>query len=169
MARPPKWRCIRSIPDVTHFKPAGIPARLLEEACLSLEEAEAIRLKDLEGWDQEQCAESMKISRTTFHRIIGSARRKVADALLNGKAIRIEGGHYGTAEQRYRCNKDEQEWQVPFESTGQSRPQVCPICNRTDVYPIPPLGSRRGRGHGRGRRRRLQPINADQDTQHVRD
>ena len=148
MPRPPKWRCIRFAPDVTYFKPAEIPTRLLEEVCLSLEEAEAIRLKDLEGWEQEQCAESMKISRTTFHRVLGSARRNVADALLNGKAIRIEGGNYGTAAQRYRCRSDAQEWQVPFETMVENPPEVCPICNSPDIYPIPPFGFGRGR-HGR--------------------
>ena len=61
------------MPEVTYFKPAGIPLRVLEEVCLSVEEAEAIRLKDLEGLDQEQCAEGMNISRPTFQRVLGSA------------------------------------------------------------------------------------------------
>ena len=148
MPRPPKWRCIRNMPDVTYFKPACIPARVLEEVCLSLEEMEAIRLKDLEGWDQEQCAESMKISRTTFHRVLMSARKKVADVLLNGKALRIEGGNYGPAYQRYRCRSDDQEWQVPFETMAEHPPEVCPTCNSLDIYPIPPFGFRRGRHCG---------------------
>jgi len=85
------------MPGVTYFKPAGIPLRLLEEVRLSLEEAEAIRLKDLEGLEQEQGAEKMGVSRPTFQRVLAKARRKIADALLNGRAIRIEGGNYELA------------------------------------------------------------------------
>ena len=92
MPRPIKWRCVGFIPEITYFRPAGKPLRRLEEICFSLEEAEAIRLKDLEGLEQEKCAERMRISRPTFHRVLASARNKVADALISGKAIRIEGG-----------------------------------------------------------------------------
>jgi predicted DNA-binding protein (UPF0251 family)/predicted Fe-Mo cluster-binding NifX family protein len=74
------------------LKPAGIPARDLEEVILGFDEAEALRLADLEGLYQEAAARSMGVSRQTFGRIVEIARRKVADALLNGKALRIEGG-----------------------------------------------------------------------------
>ncbi len=94
MSRPIKCRRIAYLPNITYFKPAGIPMRELEEVNLSIEEAEAIRLKDLEGLEQEQAAEKMNISRPTFQRILASARRKIADVLLNGKAIRIEGGNF---------------------------------------------------------------------------
>lgn len=94
MPRPVKCRRIGFIPGVNYFKPAGIPLRFLEEVSLSLEEAEAVRLKDIEDLDQEQCAEKMNISRPTFQRVLESARKKIADVLLNGKAIRIEGGNY---------------------------------------------------------------------------
>ena len=83
MPRPPKCRRVEFLPDVTYFKPAGIPLRALEEVRLSVEEAEAIRLKDLEGLEQEQCAERMNISRPTFQRVLASGRQKMADALLN--------------------------------------------------------------------------------------
>jgi predicted DNA-binding protein (UPF0251 family) len=79
---------------VNHFKPAGVPLRIQEEVSVSVEEVEAIRLRDLEALGQEQCAQSMNISRPTFQRVLESARTKIADALLNGKAIRIEGGNY---------------------------------------------------------------------------
>jgi len=65
-----------------------------EEMILSVDEFEAVRLKDLEGFDQESCAEKMDISQPTFHRLVVSARRKIADALTHGKTIKIEGGHY---------------------------------------------------------------------------
>ena len=67
---------------------------MLEEVILTVEELEAVRLKDLEGLEQEECADMMKVSRPTFFRIITSARQKIADALVNGKAIRVEGGNY---------------------------------------------------------------------------
>jgi len=97
MPRPIKWRRVSFMPEVTYFKPAGIPLRALGEVCLSVEEMEAIRLKDAEGLEQEQAAEKMNISRPTFQRVLNSARQKVAGALLNGKAIRIEGGNFEMA------------------------------------------------------------------------
>ena len=84
MGRIPNLRCVASIPRVTYFKPVGIPYRTLEEVCLSVEEAEAVRLKDLEGLEQEECARKMSISRPTFHRVLGAARGRIADALLYG-------------------------------------------------------------------------------------
>ena len=65
-----------------------------EEAILSVDEFEAVRLKDLEGLDQNECAKKMDISQPTFHRLVVAARRKIADALTHGKTIKIEGGHY---------------------------------------------------------------------------
>jgi predicted DNA-binding protein (UPF0251 family) len=75
-----------------YFKPAGVPLRELEESVLEMEEVEALRLADLEGQYQEEAARSMGVSRTTFSRILDSGRRKVADAVLRGKAIRISNG-----------------------------------------------------------------------------
>lgn len=74
------------------MKPAGVPARELEELRLGFDEAEAIRLADLEGLYQEAAARQMGVSRQTFGRIVEAARRKTADAILNGKALRIDGG-----------------------------------------------------------------------------
>jgi predicted DNA-binding protein (UPF0251 family)/predicted Fe-Mo cluster-binding NifX family protein len=74
------------------MKPAGIPACELEEVVLGLDEAEALRLADLLGLYQEAAARSMGISRQTFGRIVETARRKAADAILNGKALRLDGG-----------------------------------------------------------------------------
>jgi uncharacterized protein len=97
MGRHPLCRRVSYMPSVTFFKPAGIPLRELEEVCLSVEELETIRLKDIEDLEQEQCAEKMNISRPTFVRILDDARKKIADALVKGKAIRIEGGHFEMA------------------------------------------------------------------------
>ena len=80
MSRPQKCRRVAFLPNVTYFKPAGIPLRALEEVLLSLEEAEAVRLKELEEMEQEEGARRMNISRPTFQRILASARQKMADA-----------------------------------------------------------------------------------------
>jgi predicted DNA-binding protein (UPF0251 family) len=94
MSRPFKCRRVRFLPGVTYFKPAGIPLRMLTENQLTVEEMEAIRLRDLEHLQQVKCATKMNISRPTFQRVLGSARQKVADSLFAGKALRIEGGNY---------------------------------------------------------------------------
>jgi predicted DNA-binding protein (UPF0251 family) len=74
------------------FKPAGIPLRQLDEVVMTLDEFEAIRLADLAQMYQEKAAKQMGISRPTFSRIIDSAHRKLADALVHGKALLIDGG-----------------------------------------------------------------------------
>jgi len=94
MPRPKKHRWVCCEPSVTFFKPRGIPLTELQEACLTVEELEAVRLKDLVGLDQEPTAAKMGISQPTLHRVVLSAHRKIADALVNGKALRIEGGTY---------------------------------------------------------------------------
>ena len=94
MPRPRRCRRVGFQPDVTYFKPAGIRMVELEEVILTVDEFEAVRLKDLEGLEQEECAKKMSISQPTFHRLVSSARKKIADAIVNGKAIKIEGGIY---------------------------------------------------------------------------
>jgi predicted DNA-binding protein (UPF0251 family) len=90
MPRPKVSRRILFNPNTIYFKPRGIPLKKLEEVSLDPDECEAIRLKDFKGFDQEECSKNMEISQSTFHRIILSAREKIADAIINGKAIRIE-------------------------------------------------------------------------------
>jgi uncharacterized protein len=92
MTRPHCCRRIAGRPGASVFKPVGVPLRELEEIVMTLDEFEAMRLADLDGLYQEPAAEQMSISRPTFSRIIESARRKMADALVHGKALRIEGG-----------------------------------------------------------------------------
>jgi uncharacterized protein len=92
MTRPCRCRSIRCSPCASYFKPRGIPLHMLQEVNLTLDELEAVRLADLQGLYQEDAAKSMDISRQTFGNIIGSAHTKIADALLNGKALKIEGG-----------------------------------------------------------------------------
>jgi len=94
MPRPIRPRKIRYKSNITYFKPAGIPMHSLEEVSLKFEEVEALRLKDVEKLGQTLAAEKMGVSQPTFFRIISTARKKVSDAIINGKAIRVEGGEY---------------------------------------------------------------------------
>ena len=94
MPRPRRFRRVWFRPEVTYFKPVGVPLGALEEAVLTVDEFEAVRLVDLEEMNQEQAAKKMGISQPTLNRLLGSARKKIADALANGKAIRVEGGTY---------------------------------------------------------------------------
>ena len=92
MSRPPKWRKIRSWPGAVFFKPRAIPLSRLEINVLTMGEYEALRLADVEGLDQAGAAERMGVSRATFARVLTAARQAVADALVNGKALEVEGG-----------------------------------------------------------------------------
>ena len=94
MPRPRRFRRIMFGPNVDYFKPRGINLSLLESVDLKLEELEAIRLKDFEDMDQTDAAKKMNVSQPTFHRILGAARKKIAEALVKGKAIKIHGGAY---------------------------------------------------------------------------
>jgi len=129
MPRPPKWRRVEYEPQVTYFKPAGVPKWQLEELVLGVEEIEAIRLKDLEGLEQEEGAERMNVSRPTFQRILTAARAKLADAVINGKAIRIEGGNYRLADQWLTCEACGHRFGPPFGRRGHGHEGArCPRC-----------------------------------------
>ncbi len=94
MARIPKCRRVEFYPEVTTFRPAGLPGARMEIVSIRIEELEAVRLKDYLGMEQEECAQKMRVSRPTFQRILVEARKKIADALINGKELQIEGGDY---------------------------------------------------------------------------
>ena len=89
MARPKKPRYLGFQPDVFYFKPQGIPLRFLQEVELQRDELEALKLHDVDGLEQVKAASQMKISQSTFARILDSAYKKVAQALIKGQAIRI--------------------------------------------------------------------------------
>ncbi len=89
-----RFRRVAGMPGYPFFRPAGAGMRSEGLVVLTVEEFEAIRLKDNEDLDQKDAAKKMKISQPTFQRLYESARKKIADALVNGKAIRIEGGNY---------------------------------------------------------------------------
>lgn len=94
MPRPRRCRRIFHKPGVEFFKPAGVPMRNLRENILGFDELEAIRLIDSEQLDQTKAAEKMKISQSTLSRLLRDARKKISDAIVKGKAIRVQGGDY---------------------------------------------------------------------------
>ena len=98
MVRPKKDRLVGFNPKINYFKPRGIPVLDLDEVCLTVDEREAIRLADLLGMSHADAGERMGVSRATFGRIIQRARKVVADAIINGKAVRVEGGNYQLVE-----------------------------------------------------------------------
>lgn len=94
MVRPRKCRLVTNVPKVNYFKPRGIPLLSLEETTLSVEGLEALRLVEIAGLDQEEAAGLMNVSRQTFGRVLAAARQVVARAVVQGLALRIEGGDY---------------------------------------------------------------------------
>lgn len=90
MSRPCIRRRVRGSPNSSYFKPAGIKMVDLEESMLTLSEFEAIRLVDLEEISQEDAGVQMKVSQSTLSRILKIGRKKIADAIVNGKAIKIK-------------------------------------------------------------------------------
>jgi predicted DNA-binding protein (UPF0251 family) len=116
-------------PDISYFKPRGIPLIDLEEVQITIDEYEALRLSDLMDMSYEQAASKMKVSRATFGRIVRRARKIVADALINGKAINIQGGSYKIVDKqrKFRCNNCDNKWEEP---RGMGRPEYCPACSQ---------------------------------------
>ncbi len=102
MVRPRRVRRIFFRPDVTYFKPAGVPLVHLKESVLSFDELEAIRLIDSEEMGQGEAGKKMKISQSTLSRLLKSGRKKLAGAIVNGQAIKIEGGNFKMAISRGR-------------------------------------------------------------------
>jgi len=128
--RPMKYRIVNGRPVTNIFKPAGIPQCDLEEIVLTLDELEALRLADLEGLYQEEAAKKMAISRQTFGNIVELARKKVADVLVNGKSLRIEGGFVDLNPQMFMCTDCGQRWKMPGES---EKPHNCPRCGSANI------------------------------------
>jgi uncharacterized protein len=148
--RPPIERAVTSVPRVTVFKPAGIPARELEQLQLAIDELEAIRLVDLEALSHEQAAEAMGVSRQTVGRVLERGRAKVAEALVGGKAILIGGGQYRVEPRQIRCFSCHRHYVAGLEAESVTS---CPACGSADVGVCwgggGRCGGRRGgRGHG---------------------
>lgn len=119
MGRPKKCRWVESEPGVTFFKPRGIPLRALEQTTITVDELEAMRLADYLELTQEEVAQKMQVSRPTVTRMLARAHRAVAEALVQGKAICIEGGDYRLGQQCRDCG------QWPEAGAAGSRPDCC--------------------------------------------
>ena len=132
MPRPTKCRRIGFAPDFLYFKPVGIPDNKLEEIPLTIDEHEAIRLADFEDLYQEDAAKNMNISRQTFGNILISAHKKIADCIVNGKMLRIQGGNIEVLKERnFFCHDCKHEWSIPF---GTGRPAGCPSCKSANLH-----------------------------------
>jgi len=135
MGRNKKSRIVKYNPEVNYFKPRGIPMFDLEEVILTVDEREALRLADYLGMSHEEAGQEMGVSRATFGRILEKARKIVADAMINGKAIMIEGGSFQVVgdSRRFNCRKCDHQWDEPF---GTGRPKHCPECNGVNIRRI---------------------------------
>ena len=133
MGRPRKDRLVAFNPKISYFKPRGIPMVDLSEVCITVDEREAIRLADLLDLSHAEAGKCMGVSRATFGRIIQRARNAVADALINGKAINVEGGSYRIVDKirLFHCINCNFEWEEPF---GSGRPKHCPSCKKNELY-----------------------------------
>ena len=142
MARPVKWRKIDQLPAVPYFVPSENATSTIPANVLKLEELEAVRLKDLEGLEQSECAARMEISRQTFQRILLSAREKIADSLVNGRPIHVKGGNFTQDVYSVSCLDCGRQWADSRENvdrtagTGYS----CPACRSQNI--------RCGQNHG---------------------
>lgn len=99
MSRPRKYRRVCGLPATNLFGPVeGCCTQSANHIVMSVEEFEAIRLIDLQGLMQEECATQMKVARTTVQRIYNEARRKIAQSLVEGQMLRVEGGNFQVCE-----------------------------------------------------------------------
>lgn len=159
MPRPKKRRRVGFLPEVTVFQPVGAPRADGEEIVLTVEELEAIRLKDVEDLDQTECAQRMQVSRPTFQRILDSARAKVASALTRGVALRVAGGTFDFAQSGWcpHCRREVVLRATAPDADAAGGEPMCPACGGPLTKPeraSPPLtGGPPGARHC-GRRRR---------------
>lgn len=128
MPRPHKPRRISTLPRHTFFKPTGIPMPLLEEVVLTVDELEAMRLKDLEKLEQHECAARMDVAQSTLQRILASAREKVSRSIIEGKALRIDGGTF-VLEGEYFCPR----CRLRRQGHGHGSSKNCQECSDSEV------------------------------------
>lgn len=134
MPRPIKWRKVENLPEYRYFIPTNVDSEDLEENILKIEELEAIRLRDLQGLEQEECANKMKISRQTFQRVYNEAKAKVADSLVNGKAIKVSGGNFTQNICTLVCRNCGFKWEKRVEELREADQRRCPQCGSLDCY-----------------------------------
>lgn len=137
-ARPVIDKIVNTVPLFVYYKPQGIPISKLDELNLTMEEIEALNLKDRQELEQVEAARKMGISRSTFQRLLKSARKKIITAIIEGKAIRLEGGNYIPDKDiiRKRCLKGNYHYHIKREDLKQKDQEYkvskikCPECGR---------------------------------------
>jgi predicted DNA-binding protein (UPF0251 family) len=151
--RPKRHRRIETPPTLRGFKPMGIPYRMSREISLHYEEYEAIKLADYKNLSQEEAANVMEVSRPTFTRIYEKARKKVAEAFVEGKTLLIEGGNVAFDKQWYRCNS----CNTVFHADSDIE-KKCNTCGSEDIEHINESLKQwrvgQGHRHGAGNKRR---------------
>lgn len=165
MSRPPATRTIADRVRHHRFKPAGVPLPDLEQVVLSLDEAEAVACADLDGLYQEAAARRMGVSRATFGRILAAARSKIADALINGKALLISGGPVEC------CQKRSSKMKIAIAVDAQGIEDHFGQCTRIRLYDVAPgaapVTAELPLPQGLGCRSSLAPLLARQGVTHV--
>ena len=129
MTRRMKCRTVDFLPETDNFLPERKDNETKREFVLKIEELEAMRLKDVLGLSQNECAEKMNVSRQTFQKIIDSARNKVALALVGGAGIRISGGSFVTRKCKIMCMDCGHTYEPSFEDDK----MVCPKCGSQKI------------------------------------
>jgi predicted DNA-binding protein (UPF0251 family) len=140
MSRPQKERIVHQPPLFADFKPIGVKMNLLKQVSLSLDEYEAFRLADYMGLSQDEAANEMEISRSTFTRLIEKARSNIAQLIVNGSALNIDGGNIHFRKNIIRCNNCGHMFNINIDKSISN----CPECNSTNL-----LNIAGGFGHGK--------------------
>lgn len=153
MPKPRKKRQVQYPPPVVFFKPNGVPLWALEKVVITVDEYEAVRLSDYEEMKHEAAASEMNISRPTFTRLIQSAHKKLAEAVVMGKAIVIEGGPVSLAGNRFVCKQCQYIW---MQESNVCFPEKCPKCESLSITDLASqCGFEKGcHGKGKGRQRK---------------
>ncbi len=136
MGRPHRIRHVERTPDFTYFQPRSDSFKKGYEVVLSIAEFEAMRLRHHQNKKQEECARLMNVSQPTFSRILENAHKKITEALIYGKAIRIEGGPVGIKKVfvGYGCTECLNEWEDESASEKIKISLACPKCSSKNIY-----------------------------------
>ncbi len=146
MPKEKKERSVRFPPPAAFYRPIGIPSSHMGQVVLSLDEYEALRLVDYEGMDQADASVHLGVSRPTCARILESARRKLAEMLVNGSALKIEGGSYRLRANRFRCFDCGSMWETEIGAAAEENPQECPHCGSRHLANLAERAGWRHRG-----------------------
>jgi len=149
MTRPRKNRKVNAPPKIKGMKPIGVPGRMLEKIVLSIDEYEAIRLTDYKGYSHKQSAKIMDISRPTFTRLVDSARKKIAEAIIGVKDLLIEGGTFSFQNHLIRCLNCGDVYSSSIEKVT---PSSCPECNSAEIVDLNSWFTTKGKGRKQARR-----------------